>query len=541
MAFLLKDYTDIREIARGGMGRVYIATQLSLNRKVIIKEMTAGLVTNDNEIRRFENEARAAAVLNHDNIIRIYDFGEDNSSFFIAMEYIDGPDLDAILKNSTYLPEIALMILLQALKGLHFAHQHQIIHRDIKPGNILISKVGAVKVVDFGLAHAGAQQTHLTATDMIVGTPLYMSPEQATGEEKKDIRMDIWSVGVLLYTIITGRNPFLGDNVPSILFNIVHTKEKPIEEVVPSLPADLAIAINRCLEKERTKRLLSLASVIEALQKYFFDIGIVDTAEEIRKYVVDPAACMKELSARLNGYHLSKATAHGEAGEHELEKAHLQKAKHPEQTLRQTADTEGTALGSSTRVHGKQPSGRWTPPPAVPVGPIIAGFTVVAAVLGLAGWLSVTRHRLLPATAPETLAVVTRADISSVNESAAQESTAAAVPSQPPPVMPLPAPPKKYRKSSYDNLLEQNAMLYSQSPATSTATLKVTVDPPYAAVMIDGENWPQQELSEGIPLRAGRHTIEARAAGYKSFSRTVTLKRGAVEVVSAELRIQNAD
>ena len=175
MAFLLKDYTDIQEIARGGMGKVYLATQISLNRKVIIKEMASGLLVNKTEIRRFENEARAAAALDHDNIIRIYDFGEDRGSFYIAMEYIDGPDLESILKDRNYLPEIGLMIVLFALKGLNHAHAHRIIHRDIKPGNILVSKAGAVKVVDFGLAHAGSQQLHLTASDVIVGTPLFMS------------------------------------------------------------------------------------------------------------------------------------------------------------------------------------------------------------------------------------------------------------------------------------------------------------------------------------------------------------------------------
>ena len=308
MAFLLKDYKDIQEIARGGMGKVYLATQVSLNRKVIIKEMATGLLTSATEIKRFENEARAAALLGHDNVIRIYDFGEDRGSFYISMEYVDGPGLETLLRDAHCIPEIALMIVLHALKGLNFAHQHQIIHRDIKPGNILVSKVGAVKVVDFGLAHAGAQQMHLTATDTIVGTPLYMSPEQASGEEKKNIQMDIWSVGVLLYRIITGDYPFKGDNVPAILYNIVQSKQPPLLELAPALPDDLAQNIDLCLEKDRANRLTNLAPLIESLTELF----LRDRCQGHRR--ADPAvyhrpvSSTKELSKLLLEYHGSKGS-----------------------------------------------------------------------------------------------------------------------------------------------------------------------------------------------------------------------------------------
>ncbi|MGA2506842.1 MAG: serine/threonine-protein kinase [Chitinispirillaceae bacterium] len=568
MAFLLKDYKDIQEIARGGMGKVYLATQVSLNRKVIIKEMATGLLTSATEIKRFENEARAAALLGHDNVIRIYDFGEDRGSFYISMEYVDGPDLETLLRDAHCIPEIALMIVLHALKGLNFAHQHQIIHRDIKPGNILVSKVGAVKVVDFGLAHAGAQQMHLTATDTIVGTPLYMSPEQASGEEKKNIQMDIWSVGVLLYRIITGDYPFKGDNVPAILYNIVQSKQPPIQELAPALPDDLAQNIDLCLEKDRANRLTILAPLIESLQSYFYDIGVRDTAEQIRQYITDPVTSTKELSKLLLEYHGSKGIEFEAAGDAAKAQAHLREVKKfdpaykpvarpPEPFKRHTSSAMLKKSPLVTQKTGYHPA---TTPTKGKNGrrALIAGVIValVVAAGGTAYYLiekkiirfageqapqQTSRQKIVDSVKfafSANLADSTkRADSVKKADSVKQADSLAIEAARADSIrkaMKTAALKKTHGKGT------ERLKPSLQAPAATgpTGTLKVAINPPSAEVTIDGAKMSLQEMSAGKRLQAGVHQLAARAAGYEPYSRSVTVEKGSVQIISADLSSQ---
>jgi serine/threonine-protein kinase len=323
MAFSLKDYTDLKEVGRGGMAKVFSAVQVSLNRQVAIKKLFPHLLGDPTQLKRFENEAKSTAALDHDNLIRIYEFGLDDGAFHIVMEFIDGPDLEKLLTETRFMKEIGLMIMLQALRGLHYAHQHNIIHRDIKPGNILIARNGRVKLVDFGLASAG-ESINLTASDTVIGTPLFMSPEQAKGEKVKDQRMDIFSTGTLLYRIITGKFPFLGNNIPSVLYSIIHTKEPDIHGLVPSLPDDLAKNITQCLEKEMDKRLPSLAPLIDSLQTYLYDIGLRDTAEEIAKYInVQSSTSVFDFLKRIINYHIRKGKELSQTGDFKKSSAHF--------------------------------------------------------------------------------------------------------------------------------------------------------------------------------------------------------------------------
>jgi len=585
MAFLLKDYKDIQEIARGGMGKVYLATQISLNRKVIIKEMATGLLTSATEIKRFENEARAAALLGHDNVIRIYDFGEDRGSFYISMEYIDGPDLETLLRDAHCLSEIALMIVLHALKGLNFAHQHQIIHRDIKPGNILVSKVGAVKVVDFGLAHAGAQQMHLTATDTIVGTPLYMSPEQASGEEKKNIQMDIWSVGVLLYRIITGDHPFKGDNVPAILYNIVQSVQPPLQELAPALPEDLAQNINLCLEKDRENRLTNLGPLIESLQSYFYEIGIRDTAEQIRRYITDPAASVKALSSLLLEYHGRKGIEFEEEGDAAKAAAHLRAVKDfdpaykrvpkpPETVKRHTSSSiiKKTVSGPLTQRTGYHPA----PLPQVGSKPgarlrIAIGAAILAFLIASGGAIYYTLSKKASARQASTLAeaAVRRTDSARLSalelaaavrlaDSARQADSIAAAQAAVGSALASALPPQKPAAKKTDRPLglkqmarpavkagprqapaQAQASTKASAPAAGqTGILKISLSPASAEVMLDGVKIPLLEMSGGKKLPIGVHQIVAKAIGYETYSKNVTVENGAVQIVSVDLSPQ---
>jgi serine/threonine protein kinase len=569
MAFSLKDYKDIQEIARGGMGKVYLATQISLNRKVIIKEMATGLLTSATEIKRFENEARAAALLGHDNVIRIYDFGEDRGSFYISMEFIDGPDLETVLRDPNCLPEVALMIVLHALKGLNFAHQHQIIHRDIKPGNILVSKAGAVKVLDFGLAHAGAQQMHLTATDTIVGTPLYMSPEQASGEEKKNIQMDVWSVGVLIYRIITGDYPFKGDNVPAILYNIVQSQQPSMLELAPSLPDDLAQNIDLCLEKDRDGRLPNLGPLIESLQCYFYEIGVRDTAEMIRRYLTDPAAAVKTLSNLLMEYHGRKGIEFQEQGNAAKAAAHLREVKNfdpaykpsgksPETVRRHTSSSiiKRTASGPVTQRTGYHPPAPMPEKKEAFGKRLVIGIAVavlLAAAGGTAYFLMSKRPaQSAPAPAvqappPDTAAIgreaVRRSDSLRLADSAsAADSLAAieaahvrAVPKLPPRKTGHAAPKPSPERTAARQTTAAAAEPEPERSGAQTGVLKVSVTPAGTEVTLDGVKLSPQEMGAGRKVPAGVHQLAAATPGYEAYSKSVTVEKGAVQIVSVDL------
>lgn len=560
MAFLLKDYTDIQEIARGGMGKVYLATQVSLNRKVIIKEMASGLLINKTEIKRFENEARAAAALDHDNIIRIYDFGEDRGSFYIAMEYIDGPDLDSILKDRNYLPEIGLMIALFALKGLSHAHAHRIIHRDIKPGNILISKAGAVKVVDFGLAHAGSAQLHLTASDVIVGTPLFMSPEQATGEEKKDLRMDVWSVGVLLYRIITGTYPFQGENVPAILFQIVHSIEKPIQEVLPALPKDLTGTIGACLIKDRTERLSNLAPLIESLQNYFYEIGIKDIAEEIRRFVGDPAASAKALSRQLVEYHQRKAELYQAEGNQEQAQAHMQHAKRYDPLYKPIIrvidtikkHTSSSLINKTTAVGSTSGVGAWQPVPRKRLSVVAVLLSSMAVIVFGAAIVLFVHFAGKPAGVLTAAAIAksdrspspgdaqhnpTRGD-SAFKAGTLKTNDSAGLLNRPDTLRNetnLSVSLTRSRLMGTSSKIRKNTEQQIRSESSQSGIMKITVMPLNAEVRIDGEKKTAQEMKEGIRLITGLHQIDAMANGYEPYSKAVTVEKDAVQIITIDL------
>jgi serine/threonine protein kinase len=572
MAFLLKDYKDIKEIARGGMGKVYLGTQISLNRKVIIKEMASGLLADPTEIRRFENEARAAAALNHDSIIRIYDFGEDRGSFYISMEYIDGEDLDCILKSDYYLPEIGLMIVLQALNGLNFAHQQGIIHRDIKPGNILVSKVGAVKVVDFGLAHASHQQLHLTTKDMIVGTPIFMSPEQATGEERKDSRMDIWATGILLYRIVANAYPFTGENVPALLVKILQNKEPPVQNLAPALPDDLADAINQCLEKNRNKRLQSLEPLIETLQNYFFDMEIKDTSAWIRRYESDPRSCVKDLSLILLEYHIRKENECRSSGNEEKARAHLQEAKKyeskelPLNLVRDAIKKRDTSaiFKKSPRVASSEKTSAVKPVSGRKPGTLAALGTILVLVLMLAvGWVAYSRiaKKSNPDYLLQTYNAGKKQNALETDPMQAKKTSGPSVPME----TAGPTEPSKIDRAKNPAFVVQTVpgagvqvkvpKLPKVNPVTSgsprpapvtvetsrqpeaqpTGLIRITVNPASAEVTVNGEKLSASERSSGKRFNPGSYAIIAKAAGYEQFSKTVSLEKGDVQIVSANL------
>ncbi len=246
------------------MGVVFKAYDPALERHTAIKVMNTGVEVNDELRARFFREARSAAKLNHPNIISIYELGESRKRPFIAMEYVEGEDLKAIIKKRAFIPlKEKLRWVSHICEGLDYAHRHGVIHRDIKPGHIFITKDGKLKILDFGLARLASSE--MTRSGMLLGSPYYMSPEQVKGRQDIDGRSDFFSVGVVLYELIAYRRPFEADSPTSVCFQIVSESHHPIPLVLPGCSAELEQIINRALSKDRETRYQNGSELTAAL------------------------------------------------------------------------------------------------------------------------------------------------------------------------------------------------------------------------------------------------------------------------------------
>jgi serine/threonine-protein kinase len=255
----------LKELGKGGMGIVYKAHQLSLGRSVAMKVLPRHLTNDASFIKRFHNEARAIARLNHPNIVQIYDIGHEDDIHYYTMEFIEGPTLDDVVYKEGFLsPERTLAILGQVSKALRYAHSQGIVHRDIKPSNIMIAKLGRVKLTDFGLA-LQQRATRLTVDGGIVGTPEYMSPEQASGRTAT-IQSDIYSLGVVAYELLTGKVPFEGDSPLIVLNKIQNTEPQWPRSIDPDIPADLENIVRKMMARNPSDRYSSCQEIIRDTQ-----------------------------------------------------------------------------------------------------------------------------------------------------------------------------------------------------------------------------------------------------------------------------------
>ncbi|MDE3205414.1 MAG: Stk1 family PASTA domain-containing Ser/Thr kinase [Acidobacteriota bacterium] len=260
-------YEMVRHIARGGMAQVYLARDQMLDRPVALKVLFPELSVDRSFVERFRREAKAAANLSHPNIVSIYDWGQGDSTYYIVMEYVNGPTLSSMLKQGALDPEQAAAIAASVAAALDFAHRSGVIHRDVKPGNVLIDDRAQVKVADFGIARAIGTSEDLTQTGSVMGTATYFSPEQAQGYPV-DPRSDVYSLGVVLYEMVTGRPPFTGDNPVSIAYK--HVKEPPPRPgtVAPGVPAALEAIILKAMAKEPVDRYQSAEDMRADLTRY---------------------------------------------------------------------------------------------------------------------------------------------------------------------------------------------------------------------------------------------------------------------------------
>ena len=265
-------YKILGELGRGAMGIVYRAQDPALDRVVALKTI---ILADDAEGReeyqkRFFLEAKAAGKLTHPSIVTTYDFGEQDGVAYLAMELLEGTDLRTRLKEGALPPAEAVEVARQVAEGLGFAHERGIVHRDVKPGNIMLLERGRAKIMDFGLARMRAAD-HKTVTGMVLGTPKYMSPEQVAGSPV-DQRSDLFSLGIVLYEMLTGSRLFGAEDMTQIMHNVTYQEHEPPTRLKPELPAMLDFVVARALKKDPASRYQDAAELAADLSTCFTEL-----------------------------------------------------------------------------------------------------------------------------------------------------------------------------------------------------------------------------------------------------------------------------
>jgi serine/threonine-protein kinase len=497
-------YEITGELGRGAMGVVYKALDPTIGRTVALKTMRLDVHGLDAQemVRRFQNEARAAGVLNHPNIVTIYDAGEQDGIFYIAMEFIEGTTLHELLAEKRVLAtDEVLQLTRQICRGLDYAHSNGIVHRDIKPANIMITGNGTVKIMDFGIAKSGGQVTN---TGQVLGTPNYMAPEQVKGRQL-DGRSDLFSLGVILYEMLTGEKPFVGQNVTTIIYKIVNENPITPRDLDVTVHPGLSAIVTKALAKAPDDRYQTGADLVRDLENYKL-AGPVRTGSTA---AISPAPSAPEktlvLPLRVVAGNTARATAAAPA-----------LAKKPIPVKRPT-----TAVLSSKR--------------SVLLATIVTIVVLGCAMGGYAYHRTQVKMRQLAEEAkikeaeqaarePIAIAIPAPTPIPEHKEEIAPDTTVKFFPTK------KSASPQKTVPAPFKATSSPNKVFVAQSE------LKLLSQPDSAKVEIDGwsePNWVTPFTASH--LAAGTHTIVFSKSGYLQQTKSVESAAGKSIDVSAQL------
>ena len=520
-------YQILGELGKGAMGLVYKAADPNIGRIVALKTMRLDVhgAEHDLMVQRFQNEARAAGVLNHSNIVTIYDAGEADGVFYIAMEYIEGRTLASILLEHRTLDAASVVeIGSQVCAGLQYAHFRNVVHRDIKPANIMIaSKNGCAKIMDFGIAKAGGNLTH---TGEVVGTPHYMSPEQVKGQEL-DGRSDIFSTGVMLYEMMTGEKPFNGDTVTTIIYRIVNENAVPPRELDVTIHPGLSQVVMKCLHKNPEQRYQEADDLATALKSYKYIsmqeaktyVGSLPIA--INNTTAVPRVAMPKTQPMspppMNAFEPAPAARTAAA----VKTATLAASTGPV-TVSNTATVQIATLPTEERIQAPLP-------PAKGLGDKqnVLLMVLIAVLVGFVGFLLWTlRHDSKLRAAAEAKPTEIQAPL---NDPAAQASSAI----------------ENATRKPHENaagIVYESAPLDKPSPAVAgVGNLRLTSNPPGAQVTIDGvsQGWWVTPFN-APPMKAGMHSVTATAAGFPAMTKQVEVVANRKVVTDFPLAGDNA-
>jgi predicted Ser/Thr protein kinase len=530
-------YEIVGELGRGSMGVVYQGYDPIIGRTVAIKTMlTEGLSSQEfQEYKaRFQREAQAAGTLAHPNIITVYDFGEDNGVLYLAMEFLEGKSLEAIVQEQNVLPiETILPIYDQVCSALDHAHQNMVVYRDIKPANIMILQNGLVKVTDFGIAKM--MSMGMTQAGQILGTPNYMSPEQVKGRQV-DGRSDIFSLGVVLYELVTGEKPFGGQNITTVIYKIINENPIPPRELDASIHAGLSYVISKALAKNVDERYQTCRELAEDLKNYR---SLGGAAPPLGTMVLKVGA-----------------TGGGPA-----EPAALSEAPEP-------ASVEETPLASPVNIHVTTPAPArregipqiaWVlgallavailggvgyffhhpvPPPASKLGQLQVSANIPGAKISLDGrsdpnWLTAADGaiRTIPDLPPGTHSLVISKDgyqDFQQNVTIAEGEVKGVVGNlSPPSVQPEenPAPPKA-------------EPVHARTPVSKVGQLMVSTNISGAKISLDGRSDPSWVTPHTIPdLAVGTYNVVISKDGYDDIQQSVTIEGGQTKTVTGNLSV----
>src|SRR5207253_827973 len=265
----LGDYELLEEIGRGGQGVVFRARQKSLNRTVALKVISLGQWASKAHLKRFRLEAEAAASLEHPGIVPIHEVGERDGSCYFSMKFVEGGQLDEVARREPMPIRRAVELIAKVARTLHYAHDHGILHRDIKPGNILLDAKGEPHLTDFGLARLVETESSVTHTLDVIGTPSYMAPEQAVGNNAAVSRVtDVYGLGAVLYQLLTSQPPFAGGTTYETIKLLLDTEPRPPRLLNPKIDRDLSTICLKCLEKDPKRRYSSALALAEDLERW---------------------------------------------------------------------------------------------------------------------------------------------------------------------------------------------------------------------------------------------------------------------------------
>ncbi len=494
-------YQVTGELGRGAMGVVYKALDPTIGRTVALKTMHLDMHAekHDEMLRRFQNEARAAGALNHPNIVTIFDAAEADGIFYIAMEYIEGTTLSQLLhdRRSISAQEV-VEIGTQICAGLQYAHFRKVIHRDIKPPNIMLAANGVVKIMDFGIAKAGGSMTH---TGEVLGTPHYMSPEQVKGLDL-DGRSDIFSTGVVLYEMVTGEKPFAGQNVTAIIYKIVNEDPIPPRELDVTIHPGLSMIVTKCLAKDPEDRYQEASDLATALKSYKI-VSIPQKYSTTGTQPLDPPPNVID-ARNLPPPQSTQA----------LPAQPSQTQSLPTQPLPPRPTVPAPTAPMRAAAAPKPAPIAAVPPTVTPEAPgktqrqkTITLFAILAAVL-LVGALSIRIMRKTRSETPQPTVTVSSpvpapAEPSTDINATQPEETATR--------------PEKAAEPKWTRVPPP-----SSAPVTGIGDLRVTSNPPGAQVAIDGTTQAYYLTPfNSPPLEAGTHTLVVTAAGLPPQTRQV--------------------
>jgi serine/threonine protein kinase len=320
----IEGYDNLEQIGVGGMAAVYKARKVSIDKTVAIKVLFPYLATDASFIERFQREAKAAASIQHENIVNVIDYGESEGAFFIVMEYYQGSTLEDLMKSRPGIPlDIAVQIVLEVAYGLEAAHALDIVHRDIKPSNVIFTNQGGIKIADFGLAKKSDSMTMITQQGKVIGTPAYMSPEQAAGRPVGPAS-DIFSLGVVAYELFGRCKPFEGKSYSDVLEKIQTYEPPSVTTSNPLIEPDFARIVGRMLEKSDRDRYLNASMLIDDIESAMEKAKIARDRRRMLSYVRDPNAYDAAFTERTLTGCLSRGTFFLQKGQSHLDEAALE-------------------------------------------------------------------------------------------------------------------------------------------------------------------------------------------------------------------------